>query len=372
MGMTPKQIEHRLYKLIDQVAALEARLKNLENPHRLRQMKAQGLISQKGFNDYHWDLATAQTLKWSSIGLDQELLDFVNKTKKDKPRLQILEKLSSCLHPFRDEIIRYFSKLGSEGKLVRLKFRGSVVRGIKAYHKGTKAEAAKFDPKSEKGFDCDAFVEMPDELWQKFVTAGFKRKKYDHTGHELPTTTKIDKDRRYVSLPALILSDDDAKKKQWSEALGSLRDCEKKVKAELKKIEGYRIEENGEADFEFYLRPVANVWWTYKERNPYFSEQDLSFDFKSFGSVNEFYYKDIQKVKDYATEKGKLGKLAPDIQCVIGKEYWYLETEEVFEWFMARREAMQAVPKGKHAVFDTHQNIATLVKDRKIIGREYS
>ncbi len=376
MGMTPKQIEDRLYNLIDEVAALEGRLKDLENPNRLRQMKARGFVAKKGGEHFRWDTETAMTVKWSAIGNDPELIDFVKRTNKDKDRIEALKKISSCLLKHRAAIVGVFSTFGVEGKLVRVKYRGSVVRGIKAYHKGKMGSAKRFKVDAKGGFDCDAFVEMPDGLWDKFVKAGFKRKKYNEKGAEiLGGSTRLDNKRRYVSLPGLIIGDEGKKpvgvNENWLAAILKLKKIEGEVSEGLGKIEGYR-KIGGKVDFEFYLRPVANVWWTYKERNPYFAEQDLNFNFQSLGAVEEFCYKDLENVKEYVAEKGILGKLAPDIQCVIGKSHWYLETEEVFEWIMARREVLMALPGEKRFVHNSYQKIKTLIDEGKIVGGTYT
>lgn len=380
MPLTLQQLEDVVFRLKDQVEELSERLEDLEDPFKRRQMTGRPPRRARTSLELQEELFTRETRKWSAIGLDPDIQDFVNVsgTAPHLPRLQAITDVASILFPFRDIIKKVFSIFGPEGSLVRIKFRGSLVRGLKAYHKGPNKFASQaFDPNQ---FDCDAFIEVPDVLWEKFLKAGFKKQVYDATGTPIPgKQTRISLERRYESLQSIVLAPapplPQPTAMKWWDVLQTLTAIQNFIRTQLLAfVPGYRTI-GGVYDFEFYLRPISNVWWIYKEGNPYYQHQDLSgFSFAAAAEFDEFLFKDLPDIQRYAEQFGLEGRLAPDLQCVIDEDTrWFIETQEVFDWLMETRRNERINPqheRERRGVLD--HSIARLSADGKIVDGPYN
>jgi len=258
MPLTLAQLEKKVFELQDKIEELEEWIEILKDPHKRKQMTGTPAIKAKSSAELQEKLYTKETMKWSAIGVDPDLRNYVRRSMfgDQEARIKLTKTLSSFLFPFRDLIKKAFSIFGREGSFVRLKYRGSVVRAIKAYHKGTRLQAGAFNANS---FDCDAFIEIPDRLWDEFCKAGFSRQVYDDVGNKIQgRTLPIDKNRKYEALPSIIKGQENVarrKRLKWWDVLHLLSLYENFIKEELLHfVPGYRTTANGDKDFEFYLQ----------------------------------------------------------------------------------------------------------------------
>jgi hypothetical protein len=277
----------------------------------------------------------------TSLGkIEEWLLLHENVGKKDEfgTRFDIMEAIASVLMPFRERVKSIIPQ-------ARIKYRGSLVRGLKGYPKG----GAKVDTKA---YDCDAFIEVPTEFWLDMRTKGAKGIERDAEGN--PTGGKIDI-RGYEPLKQISFAPrDNPEQLKYRIIIGKLLEIEAQARAAMEKaqksgkLKGYKYGETG-IDFEFFIRAVYNSTTTYHEGNPYLKGQVSERGYpeleKHLGmsAVPEFSKKKDAPDKrellgPYVDKHGAKGVIMPEYQAVIGKHGWYLETEELMEWRLLKRQ----------------------------------
>jgi len=253
-------------------------------------------------------------------------------------RLKILAEIAKVLKVALFMARWAFSNVTKDTAKIRIKFRGSLVRGIKTYHKGSLESAKRFD---ENKFDCDAYIEVPDELWEQMKKAGVQRYEYEteESGQRkmLTTTTTV---RAYEPLSYLVSKECT----QWLTVFALLKKVEQMVRVKLAKIKGYDVEiteEGPVADFEFYLRPASNSVDLYKLGNPYMKGQisGLGEGFEFLEKTlterldDEFDKKkdEIALLKTYVDQYGPKSMVMPEFQVVVTEHGWYFEDDDLFQ-----------------------------------------
>ena len=266
-------------------------------------------------------------------------------SEQEASRFQVLDNVATILRKYREDIKQLI------GPEARIKFRGSLVRGLKGYPKSGVAPTL-------DSYDCDAFIEVPDEWWAEL-------KKLRPAAEVVEDgKVRIKPLRSYESLDAIEIGVSGKKPKPVLEArveeettmkgtLQKLLEIEKNIKEELEAakksgvLPGYALNEQGEIDFEFYLRPASVVKHTYTEGNPYTKQMIEDRGYPSYAAAHETtkikeFRQDVEgrfkrSVLPAVLEKDKdkyksEGIILEEYQAVIGRRNWYIEDQHLFDW----------------------------------------
>lgn len=370
-----KQLNEMLGNNTDIVNAVNAILKELDsNPEKINFIKRAAISLKKDIEkltgtDINTLLQATKDAKrhtFEQSKLDQDEIDKAKKTfpkpeverrkllhedviyrenEQETSRFQVLDNVATILRKYREEIKELI------GPEARIKFRGSLVRGLKGYPKAGVAPTL-------DSYDCDAFIEVPDDWWAKLK--------------KLRPAAKVSEDgkvrikplRAYESLEAIeigvpgkrpkpILEARVKDEKNMEETLHKLLEIEQKIKMDLieakqtGKLSGYALNEQGEIDFEFYLRPASAVKHTYTEGNPYTRQMIEDRGFPSYAAAHETteipeFRQDVEgrfkrTILPAMLEKDKDGHkpegiILEEYQAVIGRRNWYIEDQHLFDW----------------------------------------
>jgi hypothetical protein len=277
-----------------------------------------------------------------------------------KVRLKILTRISKVLQNHVSAIRAAFAGVTTTTATIRVKYRGSLVRGLKTYHKGTLDQARSFDPQK---FDCDAYIEVPSDLWQK-MKAELKRYGYnqvdDHKREKQLDQLKKMRDYEpldYIAVPA------GPEMESWRKVVAKLKDEEGKIAQELAQIEGYQtiVPDEGNkavkaADFEFYLRPDTNSVDLYRLGNPYLVKQisglgpgysllerELPYRKEDEFEKKRNTIKHFPQLDDYVDVYGAKSCVMPEYQVVVSDNGWYFEDEDLFNDWMSSSQGQPEV-----------------------------
>jgi hypothetical protein len=270
---------------------------------------------------------------------------------EDGKRIEVMDEIAQILLPFRARVKELIPE-------ARIKYRGSLVRGLKGYPKKGKTIDL-------KAYDCDAFIEVPSEFWLEMRDKG-RAKGIEKDEQGKPTGKTIDI-RGYEPLKDITFKKvNDPVALNFRKILDALIEIEGEAKEAIKsakesgKIKGYKSTETGEIDFEFYIRADYNSTATYRTGNPYLKGQVAERGYpaleKKLGikPVPEFEKKKENPDKkdlllNYVNTHGAVGVIMPEYQAVIGKHGWYLEDEILMEWRLLKRQLDLEVGKTKYS-----------------------
>lgn len=258
-------------------------------------------------------------------------------------RFEILDALATLLREYRDAIKKLF------GEDAQIKFRGSLVRGLKSY--GKDGVAPTLD-----NYDCDAFIEVSDEWWHQLKK--LRPGELMQMEEDGPVSTK--KLRSYVSLANLTIGEPGksgpkptavaqmADEVEMTQTLQQALFIQKKLQQAIKdskKLKDYSLK-NGIPDFDFYIRPHSSVKHLYEEGNPYHPDMITRRGYPALAS--ESTPKPIMEFRPDAHNLAKhpvlhvayqpddfenpMGISLEEYQVVIGKHNWYIEDQHLYTW----------------------------------------
>lgn len=327
---------------------------------------------------------------YSTAELEYRLLLHEDIHDHTTSRFSILNEICNILRPFREQIkdiIHNITKIANSGapipfKDARIKFRGSLVRGLKGYPKYGVAPTL-------DNYDCDAFIEVPDDVWD------ILKKHNTYAVSDVDERASVKPLRDYESLEGLKVGVSrnrpkpktmlfQARERAIQAQIVALQNIEEIIKQEILKakkdgrLAGYSV--TGDTpDFEFYIRPVSAVKKAYAEGNPYIKpmveQRGVALLAASLPSERIFEFEcdteHRRKRPVLATfflpdDTQPEGVIMPEIEVVVGKHSWYFEDQQLFEWRLGMR-----ITRDPHAVTDGAPKLDASRRNLRFYSEEF-